>query len=177
MTLQHIATALERAESVLRRRPDMAVHEDTTATSRWEGGLRCISSHPNGTEIATDVDREIGGTGDEVSPGWLMRAGIASCAASSLVMRAAAAGIELTSLEVIVRSHSDTRGLLGIAAADGAAIDPAPREIELVFRLAARDASHERLEALVAESQRCAPVPAAVLHGVPARVRVEIEPA
>ncbi len=177
MTLQHIAAALERAEHVLTRRPDMAVHEDAPATSRWAGGIRCISSHPNGTEIATDVDREIGGTGDMVSPGWLMRAGIASCAASSLVMRAAAAGIELTSLEVIVRSHSDSRGLLGIAGDDGAAIDPAPREIELVFRVAARDASKERLEALVAESQRCAPVPAAILHGVPARLRVEIEPA
>jgi uncharacterized OsmC-like protein len=106
-----------------------------------------------------------------------MRAGIASCAASSLVMRAAAAGIELTSLEVVVRSRSDTRGLLGIAGDDGAAIDPAPREIELVYRLAARDASKERLEALVAESRRCAPVPAAILHGVPARMRVEIEDA
>jgi hypothetical protein len=57
---------------------------------------------------------------------------------------------------------------------DGAAIGAAPCEIELVFRLAARDASKERLEALVAESQRCAPVPNAVRNGVPARVSVEI---
>lgn len=177
MTLQHIAAALERTENALRRRPDMGAHEDVPATTRWQGGLHCVSLHPNGTTVATDVDREIGGAGDKVSPGWLMRAGIASCAASSLVMRAAAAGIELTSLEVVVRSHSDTRGLLGMACDDGAAIDPAPREIELLFRLAARDASKERLEALVAESQRCAPVPAAVAHGVPARVRVEIEAA
>ena len=177
MSLQHIAAALERAESVLRRRPDMAVHEDVPATARWQGGLGCVSHHPNGTTIATNVAREIGGSGENVSPGWLMRAGIASCAASSLVMRAAAAGIELTSLEVVVRSHSDTRGLLGMPGDDGAAIGAGPREIELVFRVAARDASKERLEALVAESQRCAPVPSAVLNGVPARVSVEIEAA
>lgn len=175
MTLQHIAAALERAESVLRRRPDMGVHEDVPATTRWQSGLHCVSLHPSGATIDTDVAREIGGAGDKVSPGWLMRAGIASCAASSLVMRAAVHGIELTSVEVTVKSHSDTRGLLNMQSDDGAAIGAAPCGIELVYRIAARDASKAQLEALVAESQRCAPVPSAVLHGVPAQVSVEIE--
>ena len=176
MTMEHIAAALQRAETVLRRRPDMCVHQDAPATARWEGaGLEVVSTHDNGTAIATNVSREIGGSGERVSPGWLMRAGVASCAASSIVMRAAVAGIELTRLEVVARSRSDSRGLLGMCDEAGTAIDPAPLAIELEVRISALDVPAERLQQLVEEAQRCSPIPAAVEHGVPTQVRVEIE--
>ncbi len=175
MTLQHIATAVERASAALKRRPDLAAYEDTPATARWTGGLHCMTSHPNGTTIETDFPEGIGGAGGHVSPGWLMRASLASCAASSIVFCAAAASIELTSIEVVVGSNSDARGMLGVADEDGGAIDPAPRAFDVVIRVAARGVSKARLEALVETSQRCSPVPAALAHGVPAHVRVEIE--
>jgi uncharacterized OsmC-like protein len=177
MTLQHIAAALQRVEAVLQRRPDLATKDDAPATARWAGGLHCVSSHPNGVGIATDLPTEIGGTGEHVSPGWLMRASLASCAATSLVLSAAMDGIELTSLEVVVESRSDARGLLGMTGEEGDAIDPAPLAFDVVFRVSARGVSNERLERLVAESQRRSPVPAAIMHGVPTRVRVEIEAA
>src|SRR6478752_6728274 len=113
MTLQHIAGALERAAAALKHRPDLATYEDAPATARWTGGLQCISSHPNGTAVVTDLPEGIGGAGGHVSPGWLMRASLASCAASSIVLCAATAGIELTSLEIVVGSRSDARGMLG----------------------------------------------------------------
>jgi uncharacterized OsmC-like protein len=177
MTLQHIAGALERAAAALKRRPDLATYEDAPATARWTGGLHCISSHPNGTAIATDLPEGIGGAGGHVSPGWLMRASLASCAASSIVLCAATVAIELTSLEIVVGSRSDARGMLGVAGDDGRAVDPAPLAFDVVIRLSARGVSKERLEELVATSLRCSPVPAAIAHGVPARVRVEIEAA
>ena len=178
MTMEHIAAALQRVEMALRRRPDMSVHDDAPATARWLGdGLDVVSTHDNGTAVATNLSREIGGSGEKVSPGWLMRAGVASCAASSIILRAAVAGIELTRLEVVARSRSDTRGLLGLAGEDGAAVDPAPLAIELDIRIAGRDVPKAQLLALVDEARRCSPIPAAVENGVPTHVRVEIEDA
>ena len=69
---------------------------------------------PNGERTVTDMVGGIGGQGEHPSPGWLLRAGIASCVAATIGMEAAREGIELTSLEVDVDSESDDRGILGI---------------------------------------------------------------
>ena len=69
---------------------------------------------------------ELGGTGDRVTPGWLFRAGLASCATTSIVLTAAAEGIELATLEVWVGSRSDARGLLGMTDDAGSPCSPAP---------------------------------------------------
>ena len=45
---------------------------------------------------------------------------------AAYVMGAAAAGIVLAMLEVVARSRSDTRGLLGMLDADGAPVNAAP---------------------------------------------------
>jgi len=119
MTMQEIATALQRAEAVLCRRPQFGIHDDAPATSRWQSGTRVLASHANGRQIPTDMPEELGGSGDQVSPGWLFRAGLGSCAATVIAMGAAADGIELTALEVVASSRSDTRGLLGMSDADG----------------------------------------------------------
>jgi hypothetical protein len=101
MSLQHVATALQRVETVFARRPDLALHDDAPAQARWESGTRIVASHANGTQFETDMPAEIGGTGDRVTPGWLFRAGLASCAVTSIAMAAAAEGIELSSLQAI----------------------------------------------------------------------------
>ena len=74
----------------------MGMHDDAPATARWRGGTRVVTSHANGIEIPTDMPGELGGSGDRVTPGWLFRAGLASCAATRIAMGAAAEGIELT---------------------------------------------------------------------------------
>jgi uncharacterized OsmC-like protein len=56
----------------------------------------------------------MGGSGNGSNPGWLLRAGMASCAATAIAMRAATLGIALSTLEVNVQSESDARGLVGI---------------------------------------------------------------
>ena len=131
MTTQDIAAAVHRAEAVLRRRPETGLHDDTSATATWQGGTRMIASHDNGTQVATDMPSEIGGSGDRITPGWLFRAGLASCSATSIVLAAAAAGVELTALEVKARSRSDMRGLLGVADVDGGAVPAGPRDVQL----------------------------------------------
>jgi OsmC-like protein len=48
------------------------------------------------------------------TPGTLLRMAIGSCAATTLAMRAAAEGIPLARVEVVVSGESDHRGLLGV---------------------------------------------------------------
>src|SRR6187401_3213479 len=112
MSAQYVADAMQRVEVVLRRRPDMGMHDDSPATASWRGSTRIVTSHANGIEVTTDMPNELGGTGDQVTAGWLMRAGLAACTATRIAMSAAVAGIELTKLELCARSRSDTRGLL-----------------------------------------------------------------
>ena len=89
-TLEDIAAALRRVAEVLQRRPELGRHEDAPALARWAGGTRVISRHANGTELASDMPAELGGSGDRVTPGWLFRAGLAACATTSIVLAAAA---------------------------------------------------------------------------------------
>jgi uncharacterized OsmC-like protein len=174
MSTQEIAVALQRVESVLRRRPEMGIHDDAPATARWERGTRVVASHANGTQLATDMPTELGGTGDKVTPGWLFRAGLASCAATSIALTAAAKGIELTTLEVRATSRSDARGLLGMADAAGAPVAAGPCDVQLHVRIAAEGVDPARLRALVEDGYRSSPIPNAVVNAVPVDLRIDI---
>ena len=177
MTTSHIAAALQRVEAVLRRRPETGIHDDAPATARWEGNTRVTASHANGTQLATDMPAELGGTGDHVTPGWLFRAGVASCAATSIALAAAADGIALTALEVRVTSRSDTRGMLGMAGADGAVVDAGPFDMQLLVRIAAHGVAAAQLRELVERRCSCSPISHAVMHATPLAVQIEVEAA
>ena len=60
--------------------------------------------------MATDMPTCVGGGGTAPSPGWLARAGHASCDATVVAVRAAELGVRR--VEVVVDSESDGRGLL-----------------------------------------------------------------
>jgi uncharacterized OsmC-like protein len=174
MAMQDVAAAMERVKTVLERRPEMGLHDDAPATARWEGGTRIVASHANGKQMATDMPSELGGSGDQVTPGWLFRAGLASCGATTIAMTAAKHGIELTTLEVKAGSRSDTRGVLRMEGADGTLVDASPSDLRVFVRIAASNASPEQLRALVAEGMGCAPITNAVANANPIAVDVEI---
>jgi len=172
---QSIAAALQRVTTVLRRRPDIGLHDDSPATARWQGGLQALSCHENGTQIVSDLAQELGGGGAHVTPGWLFRAGFASCAATSIAMIAAAKGIELSALEVRATSRSDARGLLGMSDEGGSPVYPGPIDMQLTVRISAAGATAESLRALVDEGLRCSPIPNAVQHAVPVSLNVHVD--
>ncbi len=173
---EQILKAMQRVRAVLGHRPGAGIHADEPATARWDGDLRIITRHANGTQIATDMPAELGGQGNHVSPGWLLRAGLASCLATRIAMEAAAAGILITRLEVMAKSTSDARGLLGLKDDRGEAVTPAPSEVELVVRIGtAADVAGKRLLALIDASSRCSPVSAALERAIPVRLHVDIE--
>ena len=175
MAAPDLATALQRVHAVLQRRPDTGLHDDAPATACWRGGTRVIASHANGAQVLTDMPAELGGTGDQVTPGWLFRAGFASCAATSIVMAAAREGITLQTLELRVSSRSDARGLLGMADESGQPVDAMPSNMQLHVRIAADGVSSERLRALAEQGIACSPIPRAVQHAVPFALHIDID--
>lgn len=175
MAAQDIAAAMQRVEAVLRRRPEAGLDDDAPAAARWQSGTRVVSSHANGTQMTTDMPGELGGSGDQVTPGWLLRAGLASCAATRIAMAAANEGIELAALQVVASSRSDARGLLGMAETDGESVSAGPRDVQLLVRICAPQVSSERLRALVEDSHRCSPVSAALQDAVPVALHIEVD--
>jgi uncharacterized OsmC-like protein len=174
MTARDLATAMERVSGVLRRRPEKGLHDDAPAAVRWGGDTRMVARHPGGLQFETDMPVELGGTGDRVTPGWMMRAGLATCTATVVAMKAAAHGIALTALEVEVGSRSDTRGLFGMADADGRPVGAGSRDVTMHVRLAAPGVSTERLRALVEESCRCSPILRVLTDGADVALRVDV---
>jgi len=152
----------------------MGMHDDAPATARWHGGMRVVSSHANGTQVQTDMPTELGGTGDQVSPGWLFRAGFASCVATTIAMHAASEGIELKELELSARSRSDTRGLLGMSDTDGTPVSAGPRDVQLHVRIAADGVSADKLRSLVERSQAGSAMSVAIKDAVPIALVIEV---
>jgi uncharacterized OsmC-like protein len=174
MTMRPLAEAIQRVRAVLQRRPEVGLHDDATATARWKGGARFIASHPNGHQVPTDMPTELGGSGDQVTPGWLFRAGFASCAATSILLAAAAEGIELAELEVDAGSRSDTRGLLGMPGADGEPVCGGPDAVTLQVRIKAPGVDAARLRAVVQAGVGRSPVPTAVTRATPFELRIDV---
>jgi uncharacterized OsmC-like protein len=79
---------------------------------------------------------------------------LASCAATTIAMRAAELEIALTRLEVTAESETDMRGLLGV----GNGVEPGPARARLRVELAAEATDERRLEELVEWADRHSPV-------------------
>jgi uncharacterized OsmC-like protein len=112
--VSQIKESIENAVRYLTDHPDEARYTDSLARATLDDALRVRVDGPSGERIVTDMPSGVGGRGEEPSPGWLFRAAIASCVASTIGMEAAREGVTLTSLEVEVDSESDDRGILGM---------------------------------------------------------------
>jgi len=174
MSLERIAAALERVSAALQRKPQAGLHDDSAATARWAGGLRTEIRSDTGRSVATDMPAELGGDDSAMSPGWLWRAGLASCAVTRIAMVAASEGIELQTLEARTTSRSDTRGMLGMTEADGRPVPAQPLSVALEVRIAAPGVSAERLRALVESSAGCSPVTCVIQQPLPVALSVEV---
>lgn len=114
MVTTDIHAALEKRSAVLTGSPEKARIHAGPETAVLEAGLRCRVEGPNGAAIHTDMPTALGGGADAPSPGWYLRAAVASCTATVIAMRAAHLGITLTKLTVSVTAETDQRGMLGV---------------------------------------------------------------
>jgi uncharacterized OsmC-like protein len=141
--VESIRHAVEAVSERLARDPKAGVGPDPIAVAVLEDGLRFRITGPSG-EVFSDMAASVGGGATAPTPGWLMRAALAACDASTVVMEAARAGVDLTDLKVTVESRSDSRGALGLDAS----IPPGPLEVRVRIELAAANASAEELREL-----------------------------
>ena len=174
MDLGGVADALRRTAGLLRRRPSAGLHDDAPATARWHGGTRIGTRHASGHEAWTDMPPGLGGSNDGPTPGWLLRAGVASCTATVIAITAALEGITLEALEVEVHSRSDTRGVLGLRGEDGEEVAAGPRDFRMHVRISAHGTADATLRALVATACRRCPMAGAIQSALPLPVSVEV---
>jgi uncharacterized OsmC-like protein len=149
---ESIRDAVERASAQLAAHPE-GPEADQPATAVIEEGLRVRVEGPKGT-VVTDMAEAVGGGGGAPTPGWLLRAALASCDVSGIAIEAARRGVELTSLTVTVESDSDARGALGLDDS----IPPGPLEVRRRIALTASNAGPDELRELVRRAEALSPV-------------------
>jgi uncharacterized OsmC-like protein len=167
---ERIRRSIEEAVRYLTEHPDEAQSTDKAATAVVEEGLRCRVTSPDGVVVFSDMSSGVGGGGSAPSPGWLLRAALASCDATVIAMRAAHEGIPLERIEVTVDSESDDRGLLGLDDS----IPAGPLSVRTRVRLFAAGVPEERLRDLAEWADRHSPVPDAVRRAVPSTIEVDV---
>ena len=167
-----ISTALQRVAKTFTLKPGLALQPDTSAHASLQGGLAIEVRHPDGHVVRTDMPAAMGGGGAEVSPGWLMRAGLAACTATVIAMQAQRLGINLTRLDVSAHSRSDARGMLGLDES----VPAGPLEMELRIDLASDNADDQALAELAAWGDRHSPIGNAVRRPIALQVIVNGKP-
>jgi uncharacterized OsmC-like protein len=151
--MEAIRNAIETASGYLREHPDAATGTDAAATAVREDGLRFRVEGPTG-QVTSDMSESVGGGATAPTPGWLLRAALASCDATLVAMEAARDNIELSDLKVIVESESDFRGVLGIDAS----VNPGPVAVRVRIELTAPDATEDQLREIVQRAEAHSPV-------------------
>jgi uncharacterized OsmC-like protein len=164
-----IRESIENAVRYLSEHPDEARYTDSFARATLGEALRVEVEGPGGERVVTDMPSGVGGRAEVPSPGWLFRAAIASCVASTIGMEAAREGVTLSSLEVDVDSESDDRGILGMDTS----VPAGPLSTRIGIRARADGVEEERLRELLARGAGRCPVCDATKRAV--EVSLEIE--
>lgn len=166
--MSDIAESIAGAVGYLAANPDEARYTDSPATAKIDG-LRSTVSGPDGASLVSDMPAGVGGAASAPTPGWLMRAALASCDATVIAMRAATEGVTLDTLEVTVDGESDDRGLLGIDNE----IPAGPLHTRVRVRIGASGVDPDKLREIVEWADQHSPVGDAIRRAVPTTVEVE----
>jgi uncharacterized OsmC-like protein len=163
-----IRESILNVRTALASKADAGPAPDRPAIAVMEEGLRCRAEGGDGWAVVTDMPAAVGGGGAAPTPGWLIRAALAACAATTIAMRAAELEIALTRLEVTAESETDMRGLLDV----GNGVDPGPAGALLRVRLAADGADEQQLDELVEWADSHSPVGDCVRRAIPVELEI-----
>jgi uncharacterized OsmC-like protein len=170
MSTPRIREAIENLSRLITEQPEKARAKNVPATARLLEGLRCEVKGPNGETVHTDMPPAVGGVASAPAPGWLLRASLASCTATTIAMRAAKLGVDLTTLEVTVESSSDNRGLLGLDDKISAGLSPVTTRV----RIGAKDVAADRLRELADWGDRHSPIACTTRSSPSCSLEVEV---
>jgi uncharacterized OsmC-like protein len=169
MSSSGIREAIDRLSSVFSADPAKARAKNASATARLVDGLKCEVAGPRNERISTDMPPAMGGAASGPNPGWLLRAGMASCTTTVIAMRAAKLGIALTSLEVTVESESDNRGMLGLDEQVSAGLDGMRMKVRI-----AGAADAQKLRELVTWAEAHSPVGCTIRNAPACSLDIEV---
>ncbi len=104
-TQAEIKQALERFESLIRKRPTAGQFTSTT-TARWTSGIACeIEEGP--WKFVCDMPEGFGGEDTGPGPSFYGRAAIAACLTTGIAMKFAREGLQLDDVRVDVETDVD----------------------------------------------------------------------
>jgi len=169
MDASSIATAIREARGYLSEHPEESRYRDSEAVAVVENSL-VVRVEGDGWTLRTDMPTGVGGEASAASPGWMMRAALASCVATLITMRAAERGIALDGLRVTVDSESDDRGILGIAED----VPAGPLSMRLRVSTDPRDQDEALLREVIEWGFDHCPVYDAIQRSVPVHHVVEL---
>lgn len=170
MTIARIQQSIEGVARFLSEHPEKARVIDKAAVATLQGGLSCRAEGPNGAALVSDMPKSVGGSGAAPTPGWFLRAALASCDATVIAMRAAQLGVSLDRLEVTVDSVSDDRGIFGL----GDDIPAGPQGMRIRVVVAAAGASPGQLREIVEWAEAHSPVGDAIRRAIPTTMEIEV---
>lgn len=169
MASVQIREAIQKVSKFLADQPEKARTRNPTATAALLGDLKFRVSGPGGESVLTDMPPGVGGSATAPTPGWYMRAALASCNATCIALQAAKRGIELAALEVTVSSESDNRGMLGLDVNAPAGL----QAMRVHVRISAPGTPAEKLDELVRWACTHSPVGCADTRSAQLEVLVE----
>jgi uncharacterized OsmC-like protein len=168
--MSNVAEAIAKLTKVFTEQPEKARTKNAAATAVIQEGLRFQVTGPAGERVLTDMPPPMGGAGSGPNPGWLLRAALASCNATVIVMRAAQLGVSLKTLEITVESDSDNRGLLGLDERVSAGLG----NLRTKVKIGAEGATPAQLRDIVAWGEAHSPVGCTIRQAPNATTDVEI---
>ena len=168
MAHEEIRSAIEKLSGSLAGTPSQT-RRNPTAVATLKDGLYFQVVGPEG-EVRTDMPPAVGGGATGVSPGWLLRAGLASCTGSVIAMHAARVGVKLDTLEVTVSSESDVRGMIGVDDKISASL----RGLRMNVKIAAANASAEQLREIVQWADAHSPVASTIRESPELRLEIDV---
>ena len=169
MNGEHIRVAVSSLKKHFSDHPEEAIGKDPFAKARLTTGLATTVEGPMGQRVTTDMPKGIGGSAAAPTPGWYMRAGIASCTATVIAMRAAELEIPLRELVVQVESSSNDSGMIGLDDT----IPAGPLEASMHVVIGAEGASKETLVEIVNWGMAHSPMADALTRAVAMKVAIE----
>jgi uncharacterized OsmC-like protein len=170
MSTEHIRLAIESLKERFIKFPEKAVGPDSPALARLANDLSVTVEAPSGYSVTTAMPKGLAGTGEAPTPGWFMRAGVASCTATAIAMRAAELSVPIQQVEVAVESLSNNAG--GFDISDD--IPAGPLETTMRITVASDVAPKEALEEIVRWAVEHSPVADALKRPIPLTVDVTV---
>ena len=164
-----IRDAIDRIDAAIAADPQKAHAKHAGATATLTSGLKFTVTGPHGEQLETDMAKGVGGEASGPSPGWALRAALASCTGTVIALRAAKLGFVLEKLDVSVDSDGDLRGMLGSDDTVSAGLT----DLRMRVAIRAQNAARAELEELVRWADAHSPVACTLRQALPIALVVE----